>query len=86
MALVYSATLRAVALTAMPAFDGARVASVAATREKKEPTMTAPAETTAPPAASAAPDFAAFTAGCPKRSARLLPRHSRSFPRRRAAR
>ncbi len=64
--LVYSATLRAVALTAMPAFDGARVASVAATREKKEPTMTAPTaelQTTAPPAAGAAPDFAAFTAG-----------------------
>lgn len=64
--LVYSATLRAVALTAMPAFDGARVASVAATREKKESTMTAPTaepQTTAPPAAGAAPDFAAFTAG-----------------------
>lgn len=32
--LVYSATLRAVALTAMPAFDGARVAAVAAKREE----------------------------------------------------
>jgi hypothetical protein len=64
--LVYSATLRAVALTAMPAFDGARVASVAATRETKEPTMTAPTaelQTPVPPAAGAAPDFAAFTAG-----------------------
>ncbi|WP_329069014.1 phage portal protein [Amycolatopsis sp. NBC_01480] len=64
--LVYSATLRAVALTAMPAFDGARVASVAATRETKEPTMTAPTaepQTPAPPAAGAAPDFATFTAG-----------------------
>lgn len=67
--LVYSATLRAVALTAMPAFDGARVASVAASRE--EPLMSAPVVPAAPaappapaaPAAGATPDFAAFTAG-----------------------
>lgn len=38
--LVHSATLRKVALTAIPSFDDARVAHVAATREG--PTMTAP--------------------------------------------
>ena len=51
--LVQSATLRAVALTAMPAFDGARVAHVAASREV--PTMTAPAPEQQPAAAPAAP-------------------------------
>jgi phage head maturation protease len=70
---VQSATLRKVALTAMPAFDDARVQSVAATR--KDNPMTAPA----PPAPDTAPvvpvpaappatmqatfDSAAFTAG-----------------------
>lgn len=69
--LVHSGTLRKVALTAMPAFDDARVASVAARREEGS-TMTAPAApapSTPPPAAppvpaaTPAPDFAAFTAG-----------------------
>ena len=66
--LVHSATLRKVAITAMPAFDDARVASVAARREDT-PAMTAPAApqplapTPAAPAAPVPPDFAAFTAG-----------------------
>ncbi|HEV2784689.1 MAG TPA: phage portal protein [Actinophytocola sp.] len=68
--LVHSATLRKVAITAMPAFDDARVASVAATREGN-PAMTAPAATPpaapapAAPAASPVPPFdvATFTAG-----------------------
>ncbi|MEC3975093.1 phage portal protein [Amycolatopsis sp. H20-H5] len=64
--LVHSATLRAVALTAMPAFDDARVAHVAATREDTT-TMTAPAAPApaAPVAPAAAPavDFVQFTAG-----------------------
>lgn len=58
---VQSATLRKTALTAMPAFDDARVQHVAATR--KESPMTAPAPPAAPPAAPvvAAPfDAAAF--------------------------
>lgn len=58
---VYSATLRKVALTAMPAFDDARVDSVAATRNGV-PTMTAPAPPAAPPAAPVPFDAAAFTA------------------------
>lgn len=69
--LVHSATLRAVALTAMPAFDGARVASVAASREEVPMSApVAPAPATPPPvpaapepAQPAAPDFAEFTAG-----------------------
>lgn len=71
---VQSATLRKVALTAMPAFDDARVQHVAATRNGVP--MTAPVTTPtapavpAPPAAPASPpaqpaafDAAAFTAG-----------------------
>lgn len=71
---VQSATLRKVAITAMPAFDDARVAAVQARRE--DPTMTAPAiqppaPTPAAPAApvptvpapAPAPDMAAFAAG-----------------------
>lgn len=60
--LVYSATLRATAITAMPAFDSARVASVVASRE--EPiTMSAPVEQPpAVPAAPAAPAAAATPA------------------------
>jgi phage head maturation protease len=54
--LVYGATLRAVALTAMPAFDSARVAAVAASRERN----TMPEATEAQP--TAAPDLAAFSA------------------------
>lgn len=71
--LVHSGTLRKVAITAMPAFDDARVAAVTARRDhtQGEPVMTSPAAPTAvppPPAppvapSSAAPDFAAFTAG-----------------------
>lgn len=64
--LVHSATLKAVALTAMPAFDGARVAHVAASQtppgapapEKKEnPAMPTPAPEQQPaaPAVPAAP-------------------------------
>lgn len=49
---VYSATLRKVALTAMPAFDDARVQSVAANRNGDKP-VTAPAPPAAPPAAPA---------------------------------
>lgn len=66
--LVHSGTLRAVALTAMPAFDGARVAHVAATRE--ETTVSAPAAPAAEPtpaepapAAPAAVDFAQLATG-----------------------
>lgn len=74
--LVHSATLRKVAITAMPAFDDARVAAVTARRE--DPAMTAPAAPQPPaptPAAPAAPaqptpqpanapfDVAAFTSG-----------------------
>lgn len=68
--VVHSATLRKVALTAMPAFDDARVDSVAARREESRPekgsTMTheaADAAQTSPPAAPAATDFAALTSG-----------------------
>ncbi len=53
---VQSGTLRKVALTAMPAFDDARVQSVAATR--KDSLMTT---TTVPPAAVAPPPFDAAT-------------------------
>lgn len=69
--LVHSATLRKVALTAMPAFDSARVQSVAATHQNGDAPMTAPAA--APPApahtgplfdtASAQAFAAALTAG-----------------------
>jgi len=70
--VVRSATLRKVALTAMPAFDNARLTTVTATREGT-PAMTAPAAQQPPtpaPAAPAAPvqpaapfDIATFTAG-----------------------
>lgn len=61
--LVRKATLREVTITAMPAFDGARVSSVAASRES-EITMSAPAvEPTAPAAPAAAPDLTQFTTG-----------------------
>jgi phage head maturation protease len=65
--VVRSATLRKVALTAMPAFDSARVESVVATREGT-PAMTAPAAQQPPAPAPAAPaaapfDVATFTAG-----------------------
>jgi len=65
---VSSATLVAVALTAMPAFDAARVAAVVASREEA-PTMpevvTPPAPAVTPPAPAGAtlPDMATFTAG-----------------------
>lgn len=66
--LVHSATLRKVAITAMPAFDDARVAAVTARREQEIPAMTAPAAPApAPPSPEppvpAPPDLAAFTAG-----------------------
>lgn len=68
--LVYSATLRHVALTPAPAFDSARVAAVAASREGTTamPTTDAPANPAAPPvpaapAPAAAPDFTQFAAG-----------------------
>jgi phage head maturation protease len=67
IAVVRAGTLAAVALTAMPAFDGARVAAVAASRE--EPSMKTAAELAAEAAAAAATeqsknvDLAAFTAG-----------------------
>lgn len=57
--LVKSAVLRAVGLTAMPAFDNARVASVKAS--KKEIEMAPVAETTE--ASASGPDLAEFTAG-----------------------
>lgn len=65
--LVQSATLRKVALTAMPAFDDARVTQVAATREGNThmTAPTAPAGTGPAGAAGTPPamDWAAFTAG-----------------------
>jgi phage head maturation protease len=61
--IVDRATLRHVALTAAPAFDGARVASVVASREATTMTATAAEPTTAPAAPAAGPDFATFTAG-----------------------
>jgi len=60
--LVKRAKLRGVALTAMPAYDDARVASVAASRTMEGSSMTATAvEPTAAPAVP--PDLTAFTAG-----------------------
>lgn len=61
---VYSATLRHVAQTASPAFDDARVATVAASREEATMTATAsePTTKTSPPDANGV-DFATFTAG-----------------------
>jgi phage head maturation protease len=59
--LVHSATLRKVALTAIPAFDDARVLSVAASQ--KGNTVTAPPITPEPQAFDAAAFTAAFTAG-----------------------
>lgn len=60
--LVTYANLRAVALTASPAFDDARVASVVASRSQEGTTMSAPAiePTTVP--ATAGPDLTAFSA------------------------
>jgi phage head maturation protease len=62
--LVHSATLRKVALTAMPAFDDARLTSVAAS--KGGVPVTAPTVTGTAPAVATVPppmDWAAFTAG-----------------------
>jgi phage head maturation protease len=65
---VQSATLRKVALTAMPAFDDARVTSVAATR-KDDPVTVPVAPAPAPPPSVTTPAFdaaafeTAFTAG-----------------------
>lgn len=65
---VSCATLVAVALTAMPAFDAARVAAVVASREEapmSAPVVTPPAPAAPAPATAGAtlPDMATFTAG-----------------------
>ena len=51
--LVHSATLRKVALTAMPAYDDARVVAVAARRDEGTSTMTAPAAPASAPSPAA---------------------------------
>lgn len=62
--VVRRAALREITLTAMPAFDGSRVDSVAATSTETDLAMsTATTEPQAPAVPAAAPDFAAFTAG-----------------------
>ena len=62
--LVTSAALREITLTAMPAFDAARLDSVTTSTDERDLTMTTDATTghIAPAAPAAAPDLTAFTA------------------------
>lgn len=77
VALVRRADLRETSLTAVPAFDDARVTKVAASRDQEDPTMTDAPEQTAPVAPAAPETHAQFNAFLEWQAAQSAPEPER---------